>query len=304
MPANKRLWGIDLGGTKIEGIVLKSHDEPEVLARTRIATEAEQGYEHVLRRIQLLINTLAKEVGSQPAIVGIGTPGSIDPHTQLLKNSNSTHLNHKPFKIDLEKLISIPTIIANDANCFALAETKMGIVPELKPDAQVVFGVIMGTGVGGGLIINGQVINGHQGIAGEWGHNFLDESAGKCYCGKIGCTERVISGPSLQRYYQQISGKEARLPEIVQLASASDQFATQTLDRLVHFFGLGISTVINILDPEVIVLGGGVGNIDVLYNRGVEEAKKYTFNTRFDTIITKPKLGDSAGVFGAAFLTS
>ena len=300
---NNTIWGIDLGGTKIEGVVLDSNAN-SVISRTRLATEAHQGYEHVLQRIKLLIDQIAHDVGHHPIRLGIGTPGAIDPHTHLLKNSNSTALNKKPFKKDLEQVLGIPIEMANDANCFALAEARMGIVQDINPKAKVVFGVIMGTGVGGGVVVNGQIINGNQGIAGEWGHNFLDDSGGQCYCGKIGCVERIISGPSLQRYYHEISGEQLALKEIMQLYQENNDYAKKTVERLIHFFGLGISSIINILDPEIIVIGGGVGNINLLYTKGVEEAAKYTFNTRFDTKIVKPKLGDSAGVFGAAFLVA
>lgn len=301
---SEKLWGIDLGGTKIEGIVLKSKDDPEVLVRHRIDTESNGGYEHVLNRIGILIDHLANEVGEKPSIIGMGTPGSIDPPTGLLKNSNSQSINKKPFKKDLETLLGIPTIMANDANCFALAETQMGIVPEVDPEAKIVFGVIMGTGCGGGVVVNGQVINGKHGIGGEWGHNFLDASGGECYCGKTGCTEKIISGTGLENYYEEITGTRKRLKEIIPAArSGEDPNALKTLDRLIHFFGLGISSIINVLDPDVIVLGGGVGNIDELYTRGIAEAEKHVFNPRMETKIVGPKLGDSAGVFGAAFLT-
>lgn len=300
--ANK-LWGIDLGGTKIEGIVLESRDNPKTLVRTRIDTESDKGYEHVLNNIKRLIDMLADEVGEQPEIIGMGTPGTIDPPTGLLKNSNSQAINKKPFKADLETLLGIPVLMANDANCFALAETRMGIVPEVDPNAKVVFGVIMGTGCGGGVVVNNQIIGGKHGIGGEWGHNFLDESGGKCYCGKSGCTEKIISGTGLEDYYEQLTGTRKKLKEIIPDArSGTDENAVKTLDRLVHFFGLAISTIINVLDPDVIVLGGGVGNIPELYDRGVAEATKYIFNPRLETKIVKPKLGDSAGVFGAAYL--
>lgn len=302
---SEKLWGIDLGGTKIEGIVLKSKDDPEVLIRKRIDTEADGGYEHVLHRINLLIDEIGSEIGEQPTIIGMGTPGAIDPPTGLLKNSNSQSINKKPFKKDLEALLGFPTVMANDANCFALAEARMGIVPDVDPEAKVVFGVIMGTGCGGGVVVNGQVINGKQGIGGEWGHNFLDESGGPCYCGKSGCVETIISGTGLENYYEQISGVRKRLKNILPDArSGVDPNAVKTLDRLIHFFGLAISNVINILDPDVIVLGGGVGNIEELYTRGVAETEKFVFNPRLDTKIVKPKLGDSAGVFGAAFLVA
>ncbi|MGK7388839.1 MAG: ROK family protein [Candidatus Cyclobacteriaceae bacterium M2_1C_046] len=298
------LWGIDLGGTKIEGVVLESSVNPEVLCRLRISTEAEKGYEHILNQIKRLLMKMEDETGKLPEKIGIGTPGSIDPHTQLLKNSNSTSLNGQPFKKDIERILKVPVAIANDANCFALAETHFGVVRDIKPGSQGVFGVIMGTGVGGGIVINGNVINGNMGIAGEWGHNFLDESGGPCYCGKTGCVETVISGPALQNFYERESGEKATLKEIYHKYKSGDKHAGATINRLMKFFGLGISSVINMLDPQVIVIGGGVGNIEELYTEGVEQAKKYTFNNRFDTKIVPPKLGDSAGVFGAALLTS
>lgn len=303
--STKALWGIDLGGTKIEGVVLKSADEPEVLLRKRIATEADKGYEHTLSRIQLLIDEMSEELGFRPNKLGIGTPGAMDPITKTLKNSNSTQLNGQPFQSDLEQKLNIPVAMANDANCFALAEARMGAVVDNLPEAKVVFGVIMGTGVGGGIVVNGEVINGRQGIAGEWGHNFLDPSGGDCYCGKVGCVEKVISGKNLESYYLKTYGKEKRLKQIYQeYLDESDPDSVALIERLITFFGKGIANVINILDPDAIVLGGGVGNIDVLYTKGVEEVKKYLFNPRLDTVFLKPKLGDSAGVFGAAFLVA
>lgn len=295
------LWGIDLGGTKIEGVVLNEHHM--VLARERIPTEAHKGLAHIVTQIQKLIEILAAEVDEQPSQIGIGTPGTIDPKTGLLKNSNTQAINHQPFLSELEKAVNIPVKIANDANCFALAETKMGAVAETKPDAKVVFGVIMGTGVGGGIVIDGQILEGRQGIAGEWGHTFLDRAGGVCYCGKKGCVERIIAGPSLERYYFENTGSQKSLKEIYSLyQSKSDRNAVQTIERMIHFFGIALSNVINILDPEVIVLGGGVSNLDVLYTEGVESVRRNVFNPSFDTPIIPPLLGDSAGVFGAAFL--
>ncbi|MDH3711561.1 MAG: ROK family protein [Cyclobacteriaceae bacterium] len=298
----EQLWGIDLGGTKVEGVVLDA-ETYEVISRTRIPTEKEHGYEHIISQIHKLVELLKEQTASTPGKIGIGTPGAIDPTTQTLKNSNTVCLNYQPLKRDLESMLGLPVEMANDANCFALAEARMGIVPDIYPHAQVVFGVIMGTGVGGGIVIDKKIINGKQGIAGEWGHSFLDDSGGKCYCGDIGCVERIISGPALERYYREISGKQARLPEIVQAyREQNDTHAAQTMERLLHFFGKGLSNVINILDPDVVVLGGGVGNIEELYQEGIERLKDHIFNTRFETIVAKPKLGDSAGVFGAAFL--
>jgi len=214
-------------------------------------------------------------------------------------------MNGQPMKKDLEKLLGINIEIANDADCFALAEARHGVVKQQFPDAKVVFGVIMGTGVGGGIVIDGKAIFGLQGIAGEWGHNFLDESGGPCYCGKSGCVEKVIAGPALEDYYFKETGNKKTLKEIVALAESKvDPTAQRTMQRLVEFFGKGISVIINILDPDVIVIGGGVGNIDLLYDRGLDAIRKYVFNNRLDTPIVRPLLGDSAGVIGAAYLIS
>ncbi|HAA20169.1 MAG TPA: sugar kinase [Cytophagales bacterium] len=296
-------WGLDLGGTKIEGVVITKEDN-EVLARLRVPTEGDKGYEHVIGQIGRLLDMLEAEVNHRPTRVGIGTPGAIDPPTGLLKNSNSQSINKKPFLTDLQaSLPDMKVVMANDANCFALAEAMMGAVQDVKPEAQVVFGIIMGTGVGGGLVINGQVLNGAHGIGGEWGHNFLDESGYECYCGKHGCVETILAGPSLERYYWEASGESRKLKEIWQRYEAgNDAYAQETIDRLVHFFGLGFSSVINIVDPDVVVIGGGVSNLPILYTEGVKSLEKHVFNPRFDTPVVPPKLGDSAGVFGAAFL--
>ena len=296
------LWGIDMGGTKIEGVVLMP-DSGQVISRLRVPTEGHLGYEHVLDQIQLLINQLISGSGIHPAKIGIGTPGTLDPILGQMKNCNSTSLNGKNLKADLENKTGITFILSNDANCFAVAETKMGVIVEEMPNAEVVFGVILGTGVGGGLVVNGKVIGGRQGIGGEWGHNFLDNSGGQCYCGKTGCVETLISGPALERYYRQISGQTKNLKEInIDYRNGTDIYATETMERLFYFFGKAITVVINIVDPDAIVIGGGVGNIDELYTLGVNEVKKHVFNHRLDTRFFKPKLGDSAGVFGAAFL--
>lgn len=297
------LWGIDLGGTKIEGVILKGKEDPKPIARLRVPTNREKGYDHILNQIGVLIDQLKEESGLEPTRIGMGMPGTLDPITKLGKNSNTTAINGKPLQDDLEAKFGIPFRLANDANCFAIAEAQMGVVKEKMPEAKVVFGVIMGTGVGGGLVINGEVLGGRHGIAGEWGHNHLDDSGGVCYCGKIGCVETVISGTGLERFYEQRTGNKIKLKEIVARQQAgSDPFAIETIERLIYYFGKGIAGIINVLDPDAIVLGGGLGNIDVLYSRGVEAVHPHLFNARLDTVFLKPKLGDSAGVFGAAFL--
>jgi fructokinase len=299
----KPLWGIDLGGTKIEGVILKSQDDPSVLTRLRVDTERDKGYDHIVSQVGVLIKKMKQESGLEPSIIGMGTPGALDPITHTIKNSNTTVMNGMPFKRDLEERLKLEFELANDANCFAIAEAKMGIVKDVMPQARMVFGVIMGSGVGGGLVMDGKVWNGRQGIGGEWGHSFLDESGGECYCGNVGCVETIFSGPSLERYYTSLTGQKVKLREIVERhKQGTDPYSSQTVERLLHFFGKGIANLINILDPDCIVLGGGVGNIDLLYTEGLERVKKFVFNPRLDTVILKPKLGDSAGVFGAAFL--
>lgn len=302
-------WGIDLGGTKIEGVILSAPSPDAVIIRKRIDTEAHKGYDHILSQQIRLIDMLKAETGLLPERIGFSTPGTFDPARQTMKNCNTTSLNGKPMKDDLARLLGVPIELANDANCFALAEATLGIVPDVAPDYQSVFGVIMGTGVGGGIVIRGKdgrpfVLNGLQGIGGEWGHNILEENGHPCYCGKRGCNEQVISGPALQRYYHQVSGEERTMKEIMERYYAgNDLFASQTVNRLLEYFGRAISVIVNILDPDVIVLGGGVGNVDLLYTEGVERAKKYVFNSgELSTKFLKPKLGDSAGVFGAAML--
>ncbi len=298
------LWGIDLGGTKAEGVVLGPGGLKEILFRDRVPTGAENGYQHILGQINKLVGMMEQKMGYRPAKLGIGTPGTLDPKLGTMKGCNSECMNFQPMKSDLEKLLGMEIFIANDANCFALAEARMGVVKDRFPQAKVVFGVIMGTGVGGGLVVDGKVLNGMQGIGGEWGHNFLDDSGGPCYCGKSGCVEKVLAGPALEKYYQSISGQNKRLKEIYDLYKAGDGNATKTIQRMTHFFGLALSVIVNIIDPDVIVIGGGVGNIDEIYTDGVESVKKFVFNNGVvDTPIVKPSLGDSAGVFGAAYLT-
>jgi fructokinase len=298
-------WGIDLGGTKVEGVLLKRTPASfEVIERLRLPTEREKGYTHILGQIKKVVDQLQERSGLQPQVIGIGTPGTLDPGSRLLKNSNTVVLNGKPLKADLERIIGIPLKIANDANCFAVAETLLGVVPQQVPDAEVVFGVIMGTGVGGGLVLQGKVRNGVHGISGEWGHNFLDPSGGDCYCGLNGCVEQVISGPALERFYEEKTGQKQSLKTIVaRHKNQEDPIATETMERLLYFFGKALSSVINVLDPDAVVLGGGVGNIDLLYTEGRRWVEHFSFNPTLTTPILKPSLGDSAGVFGAALLT-
>lgn len=294
-------WGIDLGGTKIEGVILGENGS--VVDRRRIPTEREGGYDHIVSRIALIVEQMKKETGLRPDHIGIGTPGTIDPKTGLMKNSNTVVLNGNPLGKDLAAAIGVPLTLANDANCFAVAETLLGCIPEQAPDAKVVFGAILGTGTGGGLVVDGRIIGGAQGIGGEWGHMFLDNSGGYCYCGRVGCAEQILAGPAIERYYANISGVYRTVREIVPLYRAgTDSAATLAMERWFHFFAKGISTIINVIDPDVVILGGGLGNIDELYTKGVPQVVDHLFNPRMDTLFLRPKLGDSAGVFGAAML--
>lgn len=296
------LWGVDLGGTKVEGVIMPAGGDAKPLVRTRLDTETHRGYGHVIERITQLVDNMKKESGLTPTSIGFGTPGELDPELGTMKNANSVVLNGQPLQKDLSEALGVRAILANDANCFALAETQWGVVRTRFPEARVVFGVIAGTGVGGGLVLDGRVWNGRRGIAGEWGHNYLDESGGPCYCGKTGCVETVIAGPALERYYKGLTGQELRLRDIVE-RSASEAPAAATLARLYHFFGKALSVLTNIIDPDVIVVGGGVGNIQGLYTEGVRSLAAHIFNNRLDVPVVAPLLGDSAGVFGAAALT-
>ncbi|WP_373515760.1 ROK family protein [Persicitalea sp.] len=309
MNQKRNFWGIDLGGTKIEGVILDQPSPDSVIYRHRINTEAQHGYSHIVDRIVKLVRMMESETGLVPDKLGIGTPGTVDPSTRTMKNCNTTCLNGQTLLDDLQNALDFPVLIANDANCFALAEAQMGIVQDVVPDYRLVFGIIMGTGVGGGIIIRGNdgqafVLNGHEGVGGEWGHNVLEENGYPCYCGKSGCAEQVLSGPALQRFYKNLSGEALKLPIILERHLAgTDSHATTTIERLLEKFGQGLTTLTNVLDPDAIVIGGGVGNIDLLYTEGPKRAEKYAFNPTFNTPILRPKLGDSAGVFGAAMLT-
>lgn len=298
-------WGIDLGGTKVEGIVMRQTKTSfEILSRIRIPSEVEEGYDHVINQINVLVDQLKAETGLIPKSIGFGTPGTTDARTGSIKNSNSICLNGKPLKKDLETRLGVHAVIENDANCFAMAETHYGIVRDIDPEARVVFGIIMGTGVGGGVIVNGRPIHGRHGIGGEWGHNYLDWSGGQCYCGRRGCVETVISGPALEKYYESQTGTEKSLAEIYTGYLNEEEPAVKTIRRLIHYFGKALAVVINIIDPDIIVIGGGVGNLDILYTAGFQEIKKRIFNPYLECKLVKPKLGDSAGVFGAAALVS
>ena len=299
MARDDHLWGVDLGGTKIEGVVVSAADPERVIARTRIPTESALGYAHIVGRVRLVVEQLeAPSRLRRPAVIGIGTPGAIEPVTGALKNSNTACLNGKALARDLADALGTEARLANDANCFALAEATLGAAR----GRDIVVGLILGTGVGGGVVVHGRVLGGLHGIAGEWGHNPICGETRPCYCGRVGCVETVISGPALERFYESRAGERRALAQIADRA-AHDAAAEATLRRLTDKFGEAIAAVINILDPDAIVIGGGVGNIARLYDPLTRAAiQRRLFNPELRTEILRPTLGDSAGVFGAALL--
>jgi fructokinase len=297
---------MDLGGTKLEGVVLDP-DGKEIF-RKRVNTEIHLGYKALLERIRGLHEELARVIASTPHAIesapgfthtlGIGTPGAISARTGLLKNSNSTCLNGQPLHSDLQKILGRPLAVENDANCFAMAEGLMGA----GRDRRVVFGVIMGTGCGGGIMIDGRVRTGLQRIGGEWGHMSIDPHGPVCYCGSRGCVETFVSGGGLQNRYFEKHGIRKAFPQIVAEYRSGDSSAAAFMSEFFDRFGRAIANLIAILDPDVIVLGGGLSEINELYTEGVEAVKKYIFSDSLETPILKNKLGDSAGVFGAALI--
>ena len=295
------LWGLDLGGTKIEGALLDVEHPQAAVHRLRRETHASRGYEFILSQIVGVVRDLEYASGiACPGVIGIGTPGAVEPSNGALKNSNTTCLNGQPLREDLSRLLSREIRMANDANCFALAEATLGAAA----GESVVMGLILGTGVGGGIVVDRQILNGLHGIAGEWGHNPLMGETHPCYCGRKGCIETVLSGPALERFHRESGGGPLRMPDIVLAASLGEKPAVATLERLREKFGEAIAAVINILDPGAIVIGGGVGNIDLLYSEETRRAiGRFLFNPTLATRILRPQLGDSAGVFGAAMLT-
>ena len=294
--------GIDLGGTKIEGIAL--NDAGHELFRKRI--NSPQGdYQNTLNAIVDLIIEIEKTIQDK-GTVGIGIPGTISPQTGLVKNSNSTWLIGQPLKKDLESLLKRDIRIENDANCFVVSEATDGAAK----NAEIVFGVIIGTGTGGGIFIRGQSIIGANAIAGEWGHNPLpwpssNELPGRnCYCGKQGCIETWLSGPGFEKDHQLINKLTHPIlaKEIVLLAKSGDETAQASLQRYEKRLAKSLASIINIIDPDVIVLGGGMSNIQSLYSNVPKLWGEYVFSDSVNTKLVSPKHGDSSGVRGAAWL--
>jgi fructokinase len=293
--------GVDLGGTKIEAVVLDL--EGEILVRVRRATPAED-YNGTVQAIVDLVGIVEAEAGMSAGHVGVGTPGSLSPQTGLIRNANSTCLNGQPLDRDLAEALGRPVRLENDANCFALAEAQAGA----GKGAGTVFGVILGTGVGGGVVVNGRSLIGCNGIGGEWGHNPLSNpgreelNGPECYCGRRGCIEAWCSGPALSADHFRVTGSEMPAAMIASFAAAGDMAAKETLERHASRLGRALAGVVNILDPDVIVLGGGLSNLDHLYTELPGLMEPYVFSDVFGTPIRRNQMGDSAGVIGAAWL--
>lgn len=305
--------GVDLGGTKIEGVVVDvsgADGRPRELARARRPTERDLGYDHVLEGVAAIIHEVAKQAGVDPVTTptGVGMPGSRTrrnadgtPSSEpLVKNANTTCLNGRPFFRDLSTRIGREIHFANDANCFALAEATWGAAR----GARVAFGVILGTGVGGGVVLPGPhglvAHEGLQGIAGEWGHNTLEPVTGPpCYCGRRGCVESFLAGVAIEATYRERTGKTRLLADI---AASDEPVARALVAERMDLFGRAIAQIINVLDPDVVVLGGGVSKLPQLYTDGVAAAARWVFNDTLETRIVQHELGDSAGVLGAALL--
>ena len=293
--------GVDLGGTKTEALALD--DTGHELRRVRIATP-QQAYAGTVRSIAALVEDLEHGIGAQ-GTVGVGIPGTIVAATGLVKNANSTWLNGQPLQRDLSDALSREVRCANDANCFAISEATDGAAA----GAEVVFGVILGTGCGGGVVVRGALLTGPNGLAGEWGHTALpwpvagEWPGPQCYCGRRGCLETWISGPGFERDFQRVAGRSLRSAEIVAAAARGDAEAEAALDRLEDRIARGLSTVVDIVDPDVIVLGGGLSRIGRLYSGGIAaRLRDYGFGGGVETPIRRNLHGDSSGVRGAAWL--
>ncbi|MDH5559405.1 MAG: ROK family protein [Deltaproteobacteria bacterium] len=286
--------GVDLGGTKTE-IVLCGDNPLETIERLRVPTLQKNGYPALVKQLSELILSYIGKCSSLPSI-GIGIPGSLESDKGLVRNSNIQCLIKKPLKADLEKIINHSVRLENDANCFALSEARFGA----GKAHGVVMGIIMGTGLGGGLVISGKVLGGHQGIAGEWGHSTIDLNGLDCWCGRKGCLEQYLSGTGLENLYFRKSGVKKSAQDICRDSMEKKEAAArETLDEFLSYFGEGIANLIVCIDPDIVVLGGGLSNLPLLYDEGVAQVRKRLFNRELSTPIVQNLLGDSSGIFGA-----
>lgn len=291
--------GVDLGGTKTEVVVLNESDD--VLFRERRATPLVEGYEAVVKSVADLVGHAASRLPAGAGYgVGIGIPGSVDLRSGLMRNANSVCLIGRPFQRDLERLLGRGIRVRNDADCFTLAECRRGA----GAGYGVVFGVIMGTGCGGGIRLAGEVREGPHRMCGEWGHMAVDPQGAPCYCGNRGCIETKISGSGVEAAFRSRHGESLSMERIVSGARAEEPRCREAFDAFLDDFGRSLGGVISILDPDAVVLGGGLSNIEELYSAGVERVRHYAFHDDLRTPILKNLLGDSAGVFGAAWIGS
>ncbi|MBF0287114.1 MAG: ROK family protein [SAR324 cluster bacterium] len=289
--------GIDLGGTKTE-IILTQENVLNVIKRKRVATNRDKGYAWIVELVANLINGY-KPLIDEEYVIGMAIPGSIAPQTGLVQSANTTVLIGHPLKQDLEALVDHEVLLENDANCFALSEAILGA----GQGKEMVLGIIMGTGMGGGIVHKGRIWRGIHNNAGEWGHTCLDFEGPECWCGQKGCMELYLSGIGVQRIYQEYTGKRKSLQEIYRNYEAGkDQHAQKTITDFVHYFGRCMANLINIFDPNILVIGGGVSNLPILYKAGQESTNRQLFNTKLPVPIVKNKLGDSSGIYGAAIL--
>lgn len=295
------LIGIDLGGTKVEGVIIDPADVTKPLARLRHPTESVHGYDHILGQIAKVVDDLrAAYPGEFPTRIGIGTPGTLDPKTQLHRGSNTQCLNGRPLKADIEARLGLEIVIENDANCFALAEATLGA----GRGYETVFGIIMGTGCGGGYVVHGRVLHGCHGTAGEWGQLVIEPDGPLSGYGTRGIIEVFIAGPALEKFYAEQSGVVRSLKEVVARVGA-DPAADATIARLKHYFPRALANIVDTFDPHAIVIGGGVGHLDVLYSDEMRALiSERIFAPTFEAALLRPQLGDSAGVFGAAMLVA
>jgi fructokinase len=293
--------GVDLGGTKIEAIALSS--EGSELSRRRVPTPRGD-YAATLDAVASLVEGIEAQLADRAVAIGIGTPGALSAETGMIKNSNSTWLIGKPFDHDLTARLGRPVKLANDANCFAVSEATDGAAE----GAEIVFGAILGTGVGGGIVVRGRALEGANRISGEWGHNPLPWPADgelpgpKCYCGRHGCVETWLSGPGLAADHVRVTRRELGAEAIAAAARLGERDALASLDRYAGRLARALAALINVLDPDVIVLGGGMSNLEMLYDEVPRRWGEFVFSDSIRTKLRKAKHGDSSGVRGAAWL--
>ena len=293
--------GIDLGGTKTETILF--NPAGEALYRTRVPTprnkDKVKNYQAILTTVQKLILDTAKQIPSaNKYTIGVGIPGTINRETHLVQNANTTSLRGRPFKSDLEKRLKGKISMENDANCFTLAESVAGAAKEYG----IVLGIIMGPGCGGGICIQGNIHTGSQNIAGEIGHFSIDPGGPRCWCGNRGCIETKLSGTGVENAYYEKFNERRKMEDIVQGYRNNDSRCVNVFSQFLDDFGRCIGGLISILDPDAIILGGGLSNIEELYSQGVDQVRRYAFHEHVQTPILKNSLGDSAGVYGAAWI--